>query len=131
MGSDSNLGTFFEELKRLGYVEGINLIVDRYSAEGNFSRYADLARDVVSTHPDLIFTTGAPLTLRLKAATSTIPIVTITGDPIRQELYRALRGRATTSRASALMLDLKSGGCDANLNVDRFGTVKAFDVYDT
>jgi len=90
MGSDPNFGTFFEELKRLGYVEGTNLIVDRYSAEGKFDRYGDLAREVVSTHPDLIATTGAPLTLRFKAATSTIPIVTTTGDPIRQGIVSSI-----------------------------------------
>ena len=74
---------FSEELKRLGYVEGKNLVVDRYSAEGQADRYADLAREVVSTNPDLISTIGTPLTLRFKAATSTIPVVTLTGDPIR------------------------------------------------
>jgi hypothetical protein len=45
---------FSEELGRLGYVEGENLMVERYSGEGWTERYADLARDVVSTHPDLI-----------------------------------------------------------------------------
>lgn len=90
MGNDPNSRIFFEELKRLGYVEGANLAVDRYSAEGKFDRYGDLAREVVSTHPDVIATTGAPLTLRLKAATSTIPIVTITGDPIRQGIVSSI-----------------------------------------
>ena len=46
---------FFEELSRLGYVEGQNLVVERYSGEGRIEHYADLARDVVNTHPDLIF----------------------------------------------------------------------------
>ena len=49
-------GVFFEELSRLGYVEGQNLVVERYSAEGRSERYADLARDVVSAHPDLVLT---------------------------------------------------------------------------
>ena len=57
-GKSRPAALFFEELKRLGYVEGMNLIVDRYSAEGKTDRYADLAREVVSTHPDLIYTTG-------------------------------------------------------------------------
>src|SRR5947199_359690 len=35
---------FFEELSRLGYVEGQNLGVERYSGEGR-TRYAELARD--------------------------------------------------------------------------------------
>jgi putative ABC transport system substrate-binding protein len=88
--TDPNFLVFLEELKHLGYVEGKNLIIDRYSAEGRFDRYADLAREVVSTKPDLICTTGAPLTLRFKAATSTIPIVTITGDPIRQGIVSSI-----------------------------------------
>ncbi len=90
IGSDPNFLTFFEELKRLGYIEGTNLIIDRYSAEGKIDRYADLAREVVSTHPDLIYTTGSPLTLQLKAATSTIPIVALTGDPIRQGIVSSI-----------------------------------------
>src|SRR5258707_5929523 len=90
MRSDSNSSTFVEELKRLGYVEATNLIIDRYSAEGKLDRYGDLAHEVVSTHPDLIYTTGAPLTLRLKAATSTIPIVALTGDPIRQGIVSSI-----------------------------------------
>src|SRR5262245_6625336 len=34
---------FFLELHRLGYVEGRNLVVDRYSADGQPDRYSDLA----------------------------------------------------------------------------------------
>ena len=59
------------------------MIIDRYSAEGQTARYGDIAREIVSTHPDLIVTSGTPIAVRLKAATSTIPIVAITGDPIR------------------------------------------------
>jgi putative ABC transport system substrate-binding protein len=88
--SDPNSLTFFEELKPLGYIEGTNLVVDRYSAEGQTDRYGDLAREVVSTNPDLIYTTGAPLTLQLKAATSAIPIVALTGDPIRQGIVSSI-----------------------------------------
>jgi putative tryptophan/tyrosine transport system substrate-binding protein len=73
---------FFEELSRLGYVEGQNLGVERHSGEGNPERYAELARDVVNTHPDLIFAVGGRLSLDFKMATTTIPIVTIIIDPI-------------------------------------------------
>ena len=90
MRSDPNFRTFFDELKRLGYVEGENLILDLYSAEGIAERYEALAREVVSTNPDLIYTTGTPLTLRFKAATSTIPVVTMTGDPIRFGIVTSL-----------------------------------------
>jgi putative ABC transport system substrate-binding protein len=65
---------FFEELRRLGDVEGQNLAVERYSGEGRPERFADLAREVVSRNPDLIGL--APLiTLAVSAATSTVPMV--------------------------------------------------------
>jgi len=88
-GRAADIGTegaglaFFDELKRLGYVEGKNLIVERYSGEGRLERYESLAHEVIDTKPDLINSIGAPLTLRFKAATNTIPIIAMTGDPIR------------------------------------------------
>ena len=72
---------FFEELQRLGYVEGANLIVDRVQYQSG--RLEEIAREVVATNPDVISSPGTPMTLRLKAATTTIPIVAMTGDPIR------------------------------------------------
>jgi putative ABC transport system substrate-binding protein len=81
---------FFDELSRLGYVEGQNLVVERYSGEGRTEHYADLARDVVNTHPDLIFSHSTRLALNFKAATTTIPIVTTTADPIAGGLVSSL-----------------------------------------
>ena len=82
VGSQSYQRAFFEELIRLGYVEGQNLGIERYSGEGQPDRYAELVRNVVDTHPDLIATLGAHLSLDFKMATTTIPIVTIAFDPI-------------------------------------------------
>lgn len=79
-----------DELKRVGLIEGENVIIDRYSAEGRADRYESLASEVVATNPDLIYTGGTPMTLRLKAATTTIPIVTMTGDPIRFGIVSSL-----------------------------------------
>jgi len=72
IGGDSGTHILLQELEQLGFVEGRNLTIDRYSAEGRVDRYADLARQVVATHPDVISVGGSPLTLRLKAATTTI-----------------------------------------------------------
>jgi putative ABC transport system substrate-binding protein len=73
---------FFQELTRIGYVEGQNLVVERYSGEGRTERYAELARHIVSSNLNLIFAIAGPLALSLKSVTATIPIVTITSDPI-------------------------------------------------
>ena len=67
----------FEELTRLGYVEGRNLLIERYSGEGRAAHYPDLARQIVSRNPDLIIAFNSQFVLDVKAATSTIPIVGI------------------------------------------------------
>ncbi len=92
IGASDNpaFSAFFEELSRLGYVEGQNLGVERYSGEGRTERYRELARDVVNTHPDLILTVGGLLSLDFKMATTTIPIVTMVIDPIAMGLTASI-----------------------------------------
>ena len=72
----------FEELLRLGYVEGRNLLIERYSGEGRATQYPDLARQIVSRNPDLIIAFANNIVLDLKAATSTIPVVGIFARPV-------------------------------------------------
>src|SRR4030088_1071471 len=98
---------FFEELSRLGYVQGQNLGVERYSGEGRPERYAELARDVVNTHPDLILAVAARLSLDFKMATTTIPIVMIIIDPIAMGLVASI-ARAATSQALLSLGDWNS-----------------------
>jgi hypothetical protein len=51
IGGDPHFTIILEEIKRLGYVEGVNLTVDRYSAEGRFDRIPEIAHVVVATRP--------------------------------------------------------------------------------
>jgi putative ABC transport system substrate-binding protein len=101
----------FEELRRLGYVEGQNLVVERYSAEGHSERYADLAARVVRTSPDLILAVTGQIALSFKTATATIPIIASTGDPVPAGIVTS-RGQAGTSRVLVQMRDLIFGGSD-------------------
>ena len=66
---------FFKELRRLGDVEGENLIVERYSGEGRSEGYGELARQVVSHNPDVIVPISPSIMQAVSAATTTIPIV--------------------------------------------------------
>jgi len=75
-------GAFFGELRRLGYVEGKNLRVERYSGEGLVEHFRDLASGVVRGNPDLIYTVSPDMLLAFKEATTTIPIVGLTADPV-------------------------------------------------
>jgi putative tryptophan/tyrosine transport system substrate-binding protein len=81
---------FFRELRRLGYVEGENLLIERYSAEGHHERYADLAREIVARNPDLIVTGTNPVVLAFKATTSTTPVVAFMLDPLKAGLVTSL-----------------------------------------
>src|SRR3981081_4301015 len=89
-GGGSAWRAFFGELRRLGYVEGENLIIERYSAEGHHERYADLAREIVTRSPDVIVTGTNPVVIAFKAATSTIPIVAFMLDPLKAGLVTSL-----------------------------------------
>jgi putative tryptophan/tyrosine transport system substrate-binding protein len=73
---------FFAELARLGYVEGQNLTVERWSADGRTERLGDIARTIVERRPDVILSRAVRPTTALQAATSTIPIVAIVADPV-------------------------------------------------
>ena len=72
---------FFGELRRLGRIEGKNLIVERYSKEELVSDAVALAAEVVRSNPDVIYII-APSASNFKRETTTIPIVTITYDPV-------------------------------------------------
>ena len=72
---------FFDELRRLGYVVNQNLIVESYGREQNTSGLESLVADVARSKPDLIYALG-PGAARFKEHAPTIPIVTLTGDPI-------------------------------------------------
>jgi ABC-type uncharacterized transport system substrate-binding protein len=85
-GGGSAWPAFFVELRRLGYVEGRNLIIERYSAEGHHERYGDIIREIVSRNPDLIVTGTNPVVSAFRAATSTIPIVAFMVDPLEAQL---------------------------------------------
>jgi putative ABC transport system substrate-binding protein len=81
-GGNPYYGALFKELRRLGYIEGVNLVVIRYSAEGREERFPELCQEVVRTNPDIIVTARSSLALSFKAATATIPVVAIMGDPV-------------------------------------------------
>jgi putative ABC transport system substrate-binding protein len=81
-GGSPSYAALFKDLRRLGYIEGVNLVVTRYSGEGREERFPGLCHEVVRTKPDVIVTSSARLVLAFKAATDTIPVVAIMADPV-------------------------------------------------
>jgi len=80
----------FSELRRLGYLEGQNLAIERYSGEGRPEGFANLAREIVNRNPDVIVASSNPVALAIRAATTAIPIVWIGVEPIRVGLAMSL-----------------------------------------
>ena len=80
---------FFAELRRLGRIEGQNLKVESYGREQNTSGPEALATEIVRSNPDVIYVVG-PGAVIFKKLTSRIPIVVITGDPVKQGIAESL-----------------------------------------
>src|SRR5262245_43462169 len=82
---------FFDELRRLGYVEGRTLDVTRWSTLGMpEAEFEQMARSVVASSPDAIFVQGARLSLSFKAATATIPVVFYGATPLEFGIVKSL-----------------------------------------
>src|SRR5262249_5868603 len=81
-GNSPEPGGFCQGLRDFDYVEGKNIIVEYRFAEGRRDRIADLVAELMQIGPDVLVGLGNPVITALKNATTTVPIVFMTGDPI-------------------------------------------------
>jgi putative ABC transport system substrate-binding protein len=78
---------FISELKKLGYVEDKNFVIDWRSSEGHSDRLPQLAQELVRVKVDVIVASSAQPARAAADATNTIPIVfPVAANPMGQEL---------------------------------------------
>ncbi len=106
--------TFTEPLRAymqaLGYVEGRNIAFDVRYADGKADRLPALAAELVARSPAVIATFGDATGLAVKAATSTIPVVSMSEDLVRAKLVTAMGnpgGNITGVSVMGIELDAK------------------------
>ena len=81
---------FFGELRRLGWEEGRNLIIERHYSFGDPLVHSVNASKLVAARVDVIYADGEGAAHAAKAATQTIPIVMHATAPVETGLVRSL-----------------------------------------
>ena len=82
---------FFAEMRRLGWIEGQNIVYERAHTGGSRERSLELARAAVAKKPDLIYAPIANVAVTVLKVTDSIPVVFISGsDPITSGLVQSL-----------------------------------------
>jgi len=89
-GNSAEPAGFRQGLKELGYIEGQNITVEYRFGEGRRDRLADLVNELVQLRPDVLVALGDVTVRTAQAATTTIPVVSMTGDPVGVGLVASL-----------------------------------------
>jgi putative ABC transport system substrate-binding protein len=85
------VGTFQQELRKLGWIEGRNVRIELRWGGDDVERLRAHAAELVGMAPDAIYAVATPAVLALRQATRTVPIVfTNVGDPAGSGLIDSL-----------------------------------------
>jgi putative ABC transport system substrate-binding protein len=105
------LDAFRQELSKLGWIEGKNIIIEYRFAEQKQERLPELAAELAHLKVDLIVASETPPAVAAKKATTTIPIVIATSsDPVGAGLVASLArpgGNVTGNSSLAVELNTK------------------------
>jgi putative tryptophan/tyrosine transport system substrate-binding protein len=101
------VAAFLQRLRELGWIEGRTVAIEYRWAEGRNERFAEFATEFVQLKVDVIVTSGTAVIVAAKQATSVIPIVFVTGDPVGTGLVASLaRPGGNATGLSTLATDL-------------------------
>jgi ABC-type uncharacterized transport system substrate-binding protein len=80
----------FDELRRLGFIEGQNLRIDGRGYGVRNDQFVEIAVELAKTGIDAFFCAGDAATRAAQRASTTIPIIAITDDMVGSGLVRSL-----------------------------------------
>jgi ABC-type uncharacterized transport system substrate-binding protein len=101
------VAAFVQRLRELGWIEGRTIAIEYRWGEGRNERFAEIAAEFVRRKVDVIVTSATAAVVAAKQATSVIPIVFVTGDPVGTGLVASLaRPGGNATGLSVQQIDL-------------------------
>jgi putative tryptophan/tyrosine transport system substrate-binding protein len=89
-GTDVSNAGLRQGLADRGYEIGRNLVLDERYAEGHVERVPALVAELLALNVDVLVAVGTLTSLAAQRATSTVPIVCMSGDPVASKLVASL-----------------------------------------
>src|SRR5690349_5692360 len=89
-GTDVSNAGLRQGLIDRGYEIGRNLILEERYADGNWDQIPVLISELLTLNVDVLVTVGTLTSLAAQRATSTVPIVCVSGDPVGAKLVASL-----------------------------------------
>jgi putative ABC transport system substrate-binding protein len=101
------VAAFQRGLRQTGYVDGRNITIDYWFADGHYDQLPTMAAEMIGREVSLILAVGPPAALAAKVVTTTIPIVFIVGlDPVGAGLVASLNRPGGNATGMMLILGL-------------------------
>jgi putative tryptophan/tyrosine transport system substrate-binding protein len=88
---NESIAVFRDELRKLGWLEGQNVVIEPRNATGDTRQFAPLIEELLRLKVDVLVTTSTPAALAAKSATSEIPVVfSMVSDPVASGIVASL-----------------------------------------
>ena len=106
--TDAWMKAFRDELRKLGYEQGRNLIIESRFANGDRNQLKNLVSELAGLNVDVFLAPGEPALLAAKAYGQNIPIVTVTCDPLERLVGSLARPGGGATGFTCISSDLGS-----------------------